>query len=163
MNPVAESLTGWKEAEALGMRLVEVFRAIEEATGQAIEHEQVYRVPNEGLPGRRVDLRLVGKGGIQTAIEETVAPLRNRDGGLMGLVLVFRDTGERKRAEAALRKAFDEMEMRVQQRTEDCRRQIHPCEQKSGNANAWKGACWGLVSKNKFGSVRICTMASGSD
>jgi len=119
MNPVAESLTGWTEVEALGKRLVEVFCASEESTGQAIEHEQVYRLPNESQPCRRVNLRLVGKGGVQTAIEETAAPLRNSDGTLMGLVLVFRDTGERKRAEAALRKAFDEMEMRVQQRTED--------------------------------------------
>jgi PAS domain S-box-containing protein len=119
MNPVAESLTGWTEAEALGRTLAQVFRATEEATGQVVEHEQLCRIPEDGSPRRLVDLCLVGKGGFQTAIEETVAPLRNREGTLMGLVLVFRDTGERRRAEAALRKAFDEMEVRVQQRTED--------------------------------------------
>jgi signal transduction histidine kinase len=60
----------------------------------------------------------VGKNGDRTAIEETLAPLVNSHGTLMGLVLVFRDTSERRRAEANLRNAYDEMEERVRQRTE---------------------------------------------
>ncbi|MCI0627922.1 MAG: response regulator [Acidobacteria bacterium] len=119
MNPVAESLTGWKEAEALGKNLTEVFRAINEATGQPIDHQAANRLHSELPTNHLLDLTLLGRNGTQTAIEETVAPLRNDHGALMGLVLGFRDTGERKRAEEALRKAYDEMEMRVRQRTEE--------------------------------------------
>ena len=118
MNPVAESLTGWNEADALGKSLAEVFHTIDETTGERVDHQEVHCL-HHGSPTRRlVDLRLVGKNGIQSTVEETLAPLVNTHGTLMGLVLVFRDTSERKRAEAALRTAYDEMEMRVQQRTE---------------------------------------------
>ena len=118
MNPVAESLTGWNEADALGKSLAEVFHTIDEATGERVDHQEVHCLHHESPTRRLVDLRLVGKNGIRTTVEETLAPLVNSHGTLMGLVLVFRDTSERKRAEAALRNAYDEMEMRVQQRTE---------------------------------------------
>ena len=120
MNPVAESLTGWKEAEALGKTLTEVFGVVDEATGQPVDHQELNR--SESPVHHLHDLRLLGKNGTQTSVEETVAPLRNSQGGLMGLVLGFRDTGERKRSEEALRKAYDEMETRVRERTEELAR-----------------------------------------
>jgi two-component system sensor kinase FixL len=118
MNPVAESLTGWNEADALGKSLAEVFHTIDETTGERVDHQEVHCLHHESPTRRLVDLRLVGKNGLRTTVEETLAPLVNSHGILMGLVLVFRDTSERKRAEAALRNAYDEMEMRVQRRTE---------------------------------------------
>ena len=118
MNPVAESLTGWNEADALGKSLAEVFHTIDEATGERVDHQEVHCLHHESPTRRLVDLRLVGKNGVRTTVEETLAPLVNSHGTLMGLVLVFRDTSERRRAEAALRSAYDEMEMRVQRRTE---------------------------------------------
>ena len=120
MNPVAESLTGWKEAEALGKTLTEVFGVVDEATGQPINHQELNR--SESPVHHLHDLKLVGKNGTQTSVEETVAPLRNSQGTLMGLVLGFRDTGERKQSEEALRKAYDEMETRVRERTEELAR-----------------------------------------
>jgi two-component system sensor kinase FixL len=118
MNPVAESLTGWNEADALGKSLAEVFHTIDETTGERVDHQEVHCLHHESPTRRLVDLRLVGKNGLRTTVEETLAPLVNSHGILMGLVLVFRDTSERKRAEAALRNAYDEMETRVQRRTE---------------------------------------------
>ena len=120
MNPVAESLTEWNEAEALGKTLTQVFGVVDEVTGQPIDHQELNRSEN---PVRHLhDLKLLGKNGTQTSVEETVAPLRNSQGILMGMVVGFRDTGERKRSEEALRKAYDEMEMRVRDRTEELAR-----------------------------------------
>ncbi len=81
MNPIAEALTGWKQEQALGMDLTEVFNVMSE-TGST-EH-----------------LMLVARDGTQTPIDETTTPIWNEIGQLTGSVIVFRDATQRTRAEA---------------------------------------------------------------
>lgn len=100
VNAVAEQLTGWTEAEAEGLRLDEVFRAVHEETRQPIE-DPVVRVLGsravESLPARSV---LVSRDGAEHPVEGSAAPIRAPRAGTLGVVLVASDMTERRRREA---------------------------------------------------------------
>jgi PAS domain S-box-containing protein len=99
MNPVAESLTGWTIDQAKGHRLSEVFHIVNEATRQTEESpaDKVKRLGTTiGLANHTILLR---KDGTETAIDDSGAPIRDDEGNLTGIVLVFRDIAERRVAE----------------------------------------------------------------
>ena len=105
MNPVAESLTGWREAEALGRPLEEVFRIVNEETRLPVE-SPVARVLREGtVVGLANHTSLIARDGTERPIADSGAPVRTADGALAGVVLVFRDQSAERAAEQALRKS----------------------------------------------------------
>ena len=91
LNPVAERMTGWAMREAAGRPLTECFRILDASTGltasnsttNAIEHGQTTHLP--------VNCILTRRDGHQIFIEDSVAPIQDRDGQAAGSVLVFRD------------------------------------------------------------------------
>lgn len=97
LNPTAERLTGWRATEALGQPLGTVLALISEAARQPIES-----IPARCLhEGRAVDLAdgvlLLRRDGTEVAIGDSAAPLRDRNGATIGVVLVFHDVTERRR------------------------------------------------------------------
>jgi PAS domain S-box-containing protein len=101
LNPVAAALTGWSESEALGKDSTEVFQIVNEYTRQAVENP-VAKVIREGtVVGLANHTRLIARDGTEHAIDDSGAPIRHPQGGLLGVVLVFRDIGERQRAQEA--------------------------------------------------------------
>ncbi|WP_207308958.1 EAL domain-containing protein [Marinobacter salicampi] len=91
LNPVAETLTGWSEAEARGLPLLEVFRIFNEQTRKPAENP-VARVLADGhTVGLANHTILVHRDGTEFAIEDSAAPIRDRDGSLIGVVMVFHD------------------------------------------------------------------------
>jgi PAS domain S-box-containing protein len=111
MNPIAERLTGWPEASARGRPVAEVFRAIGEETRSPIE-SPVSRVLQQGksvaLANHTV---LVSRDGIELAIAGSGAPIVDEDGRVQGMVLVFRDVSEGRRAERSLRMRDAELQI----------------------------------------------------
>ncbi|HEY1066436.1 MAG TPA: PAS domain S-box protein, partial [Pirellulales bacterium] len=105
LNPVAELLTGWKTAEAAGRSLDDVFVIVNETTRKRIEHP-VARVMDEGvIVGLANHTVLIARDGKETPIDDSAAPIFDAAERLVGTVLVFRDVGDRRRAEEALRKS----------------------------------------------------------
>lgn len=102
MNPVAEALTGWGQADALGRELAEVFHIVNEETRDLTE-SSVMKVLREGFAvGLAHPTLLIGKDGRKTPIEENAAPIKDEQGNISGVVLVFRDVTERKQAKESL-------------------------------------------------------------
>ena len=102
MNPVAEDLTGWDEAEAEGQPLEGVFNIINEQTGERAENP-VARVLREGVVvGLANHTVLIAKDGTRRPIADSGAPMRDEEGNMIGTVMVFRDISERKKAEEEL-------------------------------------------------------------
>lgn len=101
MNPAAERLTGWKSLEASGRMLDEVFRLANESTG-AEETGLVDRIlngPGNG-PGNGMadgNATLITKYNMKISIENNAALIRNTDGQVNGIVIVFRDFTEKKK------------------------------------------------------------------
>ncbi len=96
-NPVAERMTGWRDGEAVGRPLAEVFAIVDQDSRLPAGDPVaicLQRRPAEGSAG---NLALVGRDGIEHAIEESTAPIRDADGGVIGAVLVFHDVGAQRR------------------------------------------------------------------
>jgi len=103
MNPTAEALTGWTQADTLGRPLTEVFVARVGSTQIPIENP-VARVLREGIViDLAPDTYLVARDGRTIPISDSAAPIRDDQGTITGVVLVFRDITEHKRTEQALR------------------------------------------------------------
>ena len=105
MNPAAEQLTGWREAEASGKPLKEVFHIVNEGTRNVVENP-VERVLSEGkVVGLANHTLLIARDGTERPIADSAAPIRNQEDQIFGVVLVFRDQTEERRQQAALRES----------------------------------------------------------
>ncbi len=102
MNGVAEELTGWAMSEALTKPVKTVFNIINEQTRLEVE-SPIDRVLREGMVvGLANHTVLIRKDGAEVPIDDSGAPIRDKDGKTTGVVLVFRDIAERKKAEEEL-------------------------------------------------------------
>jgi PAS domain S-box-containing protein len=102
MNPVAAKITGWRERDALGKPIQDVFRIISEDTRQPVPNP-VERVLREGaIVGLANHTLLISKQGAEIPIHDSGAPIRDQANKLIGTVLVFRDTSDQRKAEQAL-------------------------------------------------------------
>ncbi len=104
MNPVAQTLTGWREAEALQKPLPEVFHIINEQTRAVVENPVDKVLASGTIVGLANHTLLIAKDGVERPIDDSGAPIRDEQGQIIGVILVFRDVSERKLAEAALHK-----------------------------------------------------------
>lgn len=97
INSIAEQLTGWKQEEAVGKQLSEVFIIEDEQSGQRIS-DPVATVLKERNAERQFNNSiLVAKDGRRTLIEESAAPIINEKGDITGVVFTFRDVTERRK------------------------------------------------------------------
>lgn len=102
LNPVAELLTGWSEADARGCPCAEVFKIVHEDTREVVT-SPVDRVLREGrIVGLANHTLLIGRDGKQVPIADSGAPIRGADGKTTGVVLVFRDQSHERAAQHSL-------------------------------------------------------------
>ncbi len=104
VNKVAEKLTGWKQNEAEGKPLAEVFHIINEATRMRCDNP----VGNV-LKGRKVtDIAghsvLIGRDGSERIVTDSIAPIIDKNSTVIGYVLVFHDITLRQKMENDLLK-----------------------------------------------------------
>jgi PAS domain S-box-containing protein len=99
INAVAQSLTGWSEQEAKGQRLEDVFQIINEDTRERAS-SPIDKVLRAGVvSGLANHTLLVAKDGTERPIDDSAAPIKDDQGKLFGIVLIFRDITERRRTE----------------------------------------------------------------
>lgn len=102
MNGVAEELTGWTQDEAFEVPLSEVFRIVHEETRRTVE-SPVDKVRRLGtIVGLANHTLLVRRDGTEVSIDDSGAPIHDKEGVLTGVVLVFRDITDKRRAERNL-------------------------------------------------------------
>jgi len=96
MNPVAQRLTGWHQEDYHGKPFEDVFEIINEYTRERVESpvqkvfetEEIIELANHTI--------LISKDGLERAIEDTAAPIKDMFGKVIGVVLVFRDFSDKK-------------------------------------------------------------------
>ena len=110
MNAVAENLTGWTSKESMGKPVTDVFRIINESTRVTVENpvEKVLRLGQ--IVGLANHTLLIRKDGSEVPIDDSGAPVREPDGAVRGVALVFRDFSGHKAAERDLQTAKEAAE-----------------------------------------------------
>jgi PAS domain S-box-containing protein len=99
INPIAEQLTGWSGDEALGKPLTAVFRIVNEETRQPVESPTVRVLRDGAVVGLANHTLLIRKDGTEIHIDDNSTPIRDKDGGIQGAVLVFHDVTARRKLE----------------------------------------------------------------
>jgi PAS domain S-box-containing protein len=99
MNGVAEELTGWPHAEAIGRPLSDVFHIVNERTRQPVENPALRALEQGAIVRLANHTILIARDGTERPIDDSAAPMRDASGAMLGAVLVFRDVTERKWAE----------------------------------------------------------------
>ena len=94
LNRVAEQMTGWSRAEAVGQPLAEVFGIIDGRTRQAAANPALHAIRENCNVGLGAECILVRRDGFECAIEDSAAPIHDRDGQVAGAVIVFHDVSE---------------------------------------------------------------------
>lgn len=118
LNPVAENLTGWREKEARGKSVREIFKIINEESRQEVE-SPVQKVIREGsVQGLANHTLLLTRDGREIPIADSGAPIRTEDGEILGVVLVFRDQSAERAAQRALRASEEKFRTLIDQAAE---------------------------------------------
>ena len=104
LNSEAERITGWGAVEAQGKRIDGILVIVDERTGLPLE-SPVFNVLYPGSTPTRVHQSiLMDRGKNRKIISASTAPIRNKEGGIIGSVFVFRDISLEKRKEEELLK-----------------------------------------------------------
>jgi PAS domain S-box-containing protein len=101
LNGVAESLTGWTQAEAEGRPLPDIFHIVDEHTRQPVENPALRALREGVVVGLANHSILISRDGTERPVDDSAAPMQDESGVPVGAVLVFRDVSERRRAEEA--------------------------------------------------------------
>ncbi len=95
LNPLAEKLTGWKQEDAAGHPVADIFHIIHKETRQPAFLPVMDTLKKSTIHGLASHTLLIARNGSECDIADSCAPIRNRDDQVIGAVLVFRDvTGE---------------------------------------------------------------------
>jgi PAS domain S-box-containing protein len=99
MNAVAEGLMGWRLEEILNKKLKEIFNIINKDTRLPVENP-VTRVLLEGnIRGLANHTILISRDGTEIPIDDSAAPIKDDNGHIIGVILVFRDITQREKSE----------------------------------------------------------------
>ncbi len=91
LNVVAETMTGWTRAEAEGHALTDVFQIIDGATHKPVPNPLELAIRENKAVKLTPNCVLVRRDGHKFAIEDSAAPIHDRDGQIRGAVIVFHD------------------------------------------------------------------------
>lgn len=109
MNPRAQTLTGWRQEDALGRSIEDVLVLLDEVGRTRIESALARVERRAGWMEVRTPCLLIGKDRSERPIEESAAPIRADDGTLSGAVVVFRDISEARVARQLLERSEGEL------------------------------------------------------
>jgi PAS domain S-box-containing protein len=102
LNPVAQSLTGWTQADAAGLPLEKIFIIVNEETRHPVANPATRALREGKVVGLANHTVLITKNGTEKSIGYTAAPIHNANGEVVGVALVFRDVTERRVQEQLL-------------------------------------------------------------
>ncbi|HLY52601.1 MAG TPA: EAL domain-containing protein, partial [Steroidobacteraceae bacterium] len=102
LNPVAETLTAWSLAEARGQPLGAVLRLVNELTREPIGNSLAGVLGRGEIAAATDHAVLITRAGHEVAIQESAAPICDRNGRVIGAVVVFHDVTRERRMKRAL-------------------------------------------------------------
>ncbi len=96
LNPIAESLTGWHNAESIGIPLHNVFQTADQETQECLVNMLSDCLATATTPNKSQECLLIRKDQQESVVDYSVAPIHNDEGNIYGIVLTFRDVTEQR-------------------------------------------------------------------
>lgn len=129
MNPTAEILTGWNQEQALGAFITQILDLVDGETRDLIENPLLAAMRRGDTMTLPQGALLRARDGTERVIGDSASPIRNRDGQIIGGVMVFQDLSDRRRVEASLQQQnqwlehrYDQLMLQLHQRNEQLQR-----------------------------------------
>lgn len=94
MNKVAERMTGWSQAEAIGQPFTNVFRIVNGVTRETLRNPMELAIQENKPVSLTANSVLIRRDGVEASIEDSAAPIRDRGGHVTGAVIVFHDVSD---------------------------------------------------------------------
>jgi len=94
LNAVAEKMTGWSLREVAGRPIVDAFRIVNALTRKIVPNLMVKTAEQNRIRHLPFNTILIRRDGTEIYIEDSVAPIHDQDGRVVGSVIVFRDMTE---------------------------------------------------------------------
>jgi diguanylate cyclase (GGDEF)-like protein/PAS domain S-box-containing protein len=91
LNLVAETLTGWSLQEAVGRPIAEAFRTVDTTSREPTPNPMERAVEQDRTGHLPLNCILIRRDGFEIHIEDSVGSIHDRQGQLIGVVIVFRD------------------------------------------------------------------------
>lgn len=107
-NLAGEKLTGWAGDAAVGQPITKVFRLIDGETRRPAPNPVETVLERGTATGLTSHAVILAKDGSECAIDDSAAPIRDPQGNVIGVVLIFRDVSERERSERRLRAIIEQ-------------------------------------------------------
>ncbi|NOY40088.1 MAG: PAS domain S-box protein [Nitrospirae bacterium] len=104
INKIAEELTGWSQEDAVKRPLTEIFHIINEKTGEPVENPAMKVLKTRGIVGFADKTVLKARDGTERIISDSAAPICDKEGKIIGVVLVLRDITEKLKLEGEILK-----------------------------------------------------------
>ncbi len=102
LNQVAEEITGWKEQEVKGKPFAEIFKLLNEESGEPVEDPVAKVIETGKIIGLANHTVLITKDGRRKPIADSAAPIKDEKGQTSGVVMVFRDITQEKAWQAKI-------------------------------------------------------------
>lgn len=94
LNPIAEAMTGWSHAEAVGRSMNDVFKLIDSRSRMPVHNPLLDAIARDAIVELKGNAVLVHRNGFETPIEDSAASIHDHAGSVIGGVLVFHDVSE---------------------------------------------------------------------
>jgi PAS domain S-box-containing protein len=121
INPAAQKLTGWSEAEAVGAPIQQVMRIIHEGTRADLDNPLIVALAKGTVVGLANHAVLLAKGGEEIPVDDSGAPIRDDRGVIVGAIVVFRDISARRQSERQLKESNEQLKQFVAAAAHDLR------------------------------------------
>ena len=125
LNPVAEKMTGWPLTEAVGQPMSEVIRIVNADTSKVILNLVMKASERDRTQSLPLDRVLTQRDGTEIHIEDSVAPIRDRAGRVIGSVLVFRDVSATRAMAEQIAHLAEQLRERLTQERQYFEEEIH--------------------------------------
>lgn len=94
INPIAERITGWHSKDAIGRPIEEVMRIVIEGIGDSAMNPVRLAIQEERIVGMALNSKLQNRIGEEFHVEDSAAPIRDKNGVITGAIIVFHDVSE---------------------------------------------------------------------
>ena len=118
MNPIAEKATGWKQSDALGRPVPEVFRIVSETTGEPVTDLAAKSIREESVQSIERAVLSAHESGSEIPVTIGAAPIQDASQTICGAALTFHDMSGFRRMEEEFRSARERLENEIAERTE---------------------------------------------